>query len=198
MYPRVQCVRYDRAKVECASGRTVLLSLDAFNGLPSNTRIIDLKRRLRCDSCGGKGKVIVSVVWADYAARKARPVYSPAPARPQPLVMAFPIMLPSATRTLSCYAPGTCYYPLTVWPDVRGDMRVLCKSAILGTVCLFAAINANAQYQPYQSLMAPQPPINPPPTARPQYPASWYYDPYTNGSTTCPQGGKTWILSATF
>ena len=79
-------------------------------------------------------------------------------------------------------------------------MRVLCKSAILSTVCLFAAINANAQYQyqPYQSPVALQPSINPPPTARPQYPASWYYDPYTNGSTTCPQGGKTLIPSATF
>jgi hypothetical protein len=31
---------YDRVKVECQCGREVLLSLDAFNGLPSNTRII--------------------------------------------------------------------------------------------------------------------------------------------------------------
>jgi hypothetical protein len=36
--------RYDRVKVECACGREVLLSLDAFAGLPSNTRVIDLKR----------------------------------------------------------------------------------------------------------------------------------------------------------
>jgi hypothetical protein len=43
----------------------VLLSLEAFNGGSSNTRIIDLKRRLRCDS-----KVIVSVVWASYAGRR--------------------------------------------------------------------------------------------------------------------------------
>jgi hypothetical protein len=46
------------------------LSLDAFNGLPSNTRIIDLKRRLPCDSCGENGKVLVSVVWTDYAERR--------------------------------------------------------------------------------------------------------------------------------
>jgi hypothetical protein len=62
--------RYDRVKVECACGREVLLSLDAFNGLPSNTRIIDLKRRLRCDSCGERGRVMVSVVWASYSARR--------------------------------------------------------------------------------------------------------------------------------
>jgi hypothetical protein len=62
--------RYDRVKVECACGREVLLSLEAFAGLSSNTRIIDLKRRLRCDSCGEKGRVNVSVVWADYSARR--------------------------------------------------------------------------------------------------------------------------------
>ncbi|HEU0217494.1 MAG TPA: hypothetical protein VFQ90_12600 [Stellaceae bacterium] len=32
--------RYDRVKVECACGREVLLSLEAFAGLPSNTRIV--------------------------------------------------------------------------------------------------------------------------------------------------------------
>jgi hypothetical protein len=62
--------RYDRVKVECSCGREVLLSLDAFNGLPSNTRIIDLKRRLRCDSCGERGHVDISVVWAGYSARR--------------------------------------------------------------------------------------------------------------------------------
>jgi hypothetical protein len=43
--------RYDRVKVECACGCEVLLPLDAFSSLPSNARIIDLTRRLRCDSC---------------------------------------------------------------------------------------------------------------------------------------------------
>ena len=93
------------------------------------------------------------------------------------------MMLPSGVRALG-------YYRLVYGPGARGDMRVLCKSALLSTLCLFAAINANAQYQPYQSPVAPQPPINPPPAARPQYPASWYYDPYTNGSTACPEGGQ--------
>jgi hypothetical protein len=60
---------YDRVKVECACGRTVPLSVEAFAGLSSNTRIIDLKRRLKCDSCGERGRVMVSLVWADYAAR---------------------------------------------------------------------------------------------------------------------------------
>jgi hypothetical protein len=62
--------RFDRVKVECGCGREVLLSLDAFAGLPSNTRVIDLTRRLRCDHCGEKGRVMVSVIWADYAARR--------------------------------------------------------------------------------------------------------------------------------
>jgi len=62
--------RYDRVKVECACGREVLLSLDAFAGLPSNTRVMDLKRRLRSDSCSERGRVMVSVVWADYSARR--------------------------------------------------------------------------------------------------------------------------------
>jgi hypothetical protein len=48
----------------------VLLPLDAFNGLPSNTRIMDLKRRLRCDSRSQKGHVDVSVIWASYSARR--------------------------------------------------------------------------------------------------------------------------------
>jgi hypothetical protein len=62
--------RFDRVKVECACGREVRLPLDAFSGLPSDTRVVDLKRRLRCDSCGQKGHVDISVVWADYAARR--------------------------------------------------------------------------------------------------------------------------------
>jgi hypothetical protein len=37
--------RYDRVKVECACGREVLLSLEAFAGLPSNTRVVDLNGR---------------------------------------------------------------------------------------------------------------------------------------------------------
>jgi len=36
--------------------REVLLPLDAFAGLPSNTRVMDLKRRLRCDSCRVRGR----------------------------------------------------------------------------------------------------------------------------------------------
>ena len=36
--------KFDRVKVECACGREVLLSLEAFAGLPSDTRVLDLKR----------------------------------------------------------------------------------------------------------------------------------------------------------
>jgi hypothetical protein len=59
--------RYDRVKVECACGREVLmLPLDAFNGLPNNTRIIDL---LRCNHCGEKGHVDLGRVGRCGAAR---------------------------------------------------------------------------------------------------------------------------------
>ena len=61
--------RHDRVKVESACGREVLLLLDAFSGLPSNMRIMDLKRRLRCDSCVQRGTPI-SVVWADLTVRR--------------------------------------------------------------------------------------------------------------------------------
>jgi hypothetical protein len=62
--------RYDRVKVECACGREVLLSLKPFAGLHSNTRIIDLKRRLVCDSRGQKGHVDISVVRASHSTRR--------------------------------------------------------------------------------------------------------------------------------
>ena len=49
----------NRVKVKCACGREVLLALEAFAGLPSNPRIVDLQRRLRCDTCGEKGRMMV-------------------------------------------------------------------------------------------------------------------------------------------
>jgi hypothetical protein len=63
--------KYDRVKVECGCGRTVLLPLSAFDGLPRDTHVVDLKRRLRCDSRNEKGHVDVPVVWADYTACSA-------------------------------------------------------------------------------------------------------------------------------
>jgi hypothetical protein len=61
---------FDWVKVECACGRTVLLEASAFNGLPNYTHIVDLKRRLRCDSCGERGRVMVSVARAADSARR--------------------------------------------------------------------------------------------------------------------------------
>jgi hypothetical protein len=49
--------RFDR---ECGCGRTVLLPLEAFAGCPGHTRIVNLKRQLRCDNCGRKGHVDIS------------------------------------------------------------------------------------------------------------------------------------------
>jgi hypothetical protein len=62
--------RLDRVKVECACGREVLLEASAFHGLSNHTRVLDLNRRLRCDGCGQKGHVDISVVWASYSARR--------------------------------------------------------------------------------------------------------------------------------
>jgi hypothetical protein len=50
--------RFDRVKVECQCGRTVLLPSSIFNGLPNDLLVLDLRGRLRCDSCGEKGKVM--------------------------------------------------------------------------------------------------------------------------------------------
>jgi hypothetical protein len=64
--------KFDRIKVDCGCRRTALLSsLDAFYGLPSNTLIKDLERCLRCEGCGRRGHAYASVVWADYASRRA-------------------------------------------------------------------------------------------------------------------------------
>jgi hypothetical protein len=42
-------------------GRVALLPAATFNGLPSYLHVVDLKRHLRCDNCGERGQVIVSV-----------------------------------------------------------------------------------------------------------------------------------------
>jgi hypothetical protein len=51
-------------------GRVVLLAPGAFDGLPNYLHVVDLKYRLCCDHCGERGKVMVSVLWADYSARR--------------------------------------------------------------------------------------------------------------------------------
>jgi hypothetical protein len=63
---------HDRVRVECLGklpdgswcGR---ISLIAVQGLlkPPSLPIADLKRYLRCDNCGQKGHVDLSIVWAD-------------------------------------------------------------------------------------------------------------------------------------
>jgi hypothetical protein len=72
-------------------------------------------------------------------------------------------------------------------------MRRLAQSAALSVLFLLGANTAIADVQ-YYSPMGPQSPTvpsaAPQPVVRPKYPPSWYYDPYTNGSTTCPQGGE--------
>jgi hypothetical protein len=36
---------------------------------------------------------------------------------------------------------------------------------------------------------SPTPPANTAPVSGAPHPASWYYDPYTNGASACPEGG---------
>ena len=43
--------RFDRVKIECQCGRTVLLPPSALEGLPNDLPVLDLKPRLRCDGC---------------------------------------------------------------------------------------------------------------------------------------------------
>ena len=62
--------KFDRLKVDCPCGRTVLLPPSALDGFPGYLGITDLQPRLRCDDCGERGKAIVSVVWASYASRR--------------------------------------------------------------------------------------------------------------------------------
>ena len=73
-------------------------------------------------------------------------------------------------------------------------MPMLAKSAVLSLAFLMgaAAIAARAdpQYrQPQDPQLSVLPPANAAPVGRAPHPASWYYDPYTNGSSPCPEGG---------
>jgi hypothetical protein len=53
-------------KVDCAGCHYVaLLTPEVLlrAGLPSGTKVLDLKERLRCRGCGRKGRAVVSVKW---------------------------------------------------------------------------------------------------------------------------------------
>jgi hypothetical protein len=51
-------------KIECQCGRVALIAVQGL-GLPSYEPIRSLDQKLRCDNCGEKGKVLLSIVWAD-------------------------------------------------------------------------------------------------------------------------------------
>jgi hypothetical protein len=59
----------DCIRVECAAcGHDVLIpSSGLLQGLrlPPYTPVLDLERRFRCRECDAKGKVVVSIKWAD-------------------------------------------------------------------------------------------------------------------------------------
>jgi hypothetical protein len=69
-------------------------------------------------------------------------------------------------------------------------MRTPGKSMVLSAAFLVGAVlsqSADAQYRLPTDAQPLATPPNSSPTSRVPPPASWYYDPYTNGSTTCPQ-----------
>jgi hypothetical protein len=58
--------RGDLVKVDCAACHHVaLLTAEALlrQGLSPAAKVLDLKGRLRCRGCGGKGRAVVSVKW---------------------------------------------------------------------------------------------------------------------------------------
>ena len=57
----------DFVEVDCAACQHVALLTPAALrrvGLPSGTKVLDLKDRPRCRGCGRRGRVVVSVKWA--------------------------------------------------------------------------------------------------------------------------------------
>lgn len=71
-------------------------------------------------------------------------------------------------------------------------MRPVSQSTILSLLLLLGPNIEFAKAQ-YPSPTGPQSQSVPPESAqavgRQKYPPSWYYNPYTNGSSVCPEGG---------
>ena len=57
----------DLVKVECVCGHTEMLTAAMLRtaGVPDREMIVRLERRMRCRECDTKGKVVVSIKWAD-------------------------------------------------------------------------------------------------------------------------------------
>jgi hypothetical protein len=56
----------DLVKVDCAACHHVALLAPEFllrRGLSPQTKVLDLKDRLRCRGCGRKGRAVVSIKW---------------------------------------------------------------------------------------------------------------------------------------
>ena len=56
----------DRVKIECACGHIAWLTAGMLGtgGLPPHAKLLDMKRRLKCQSCRRRGRGEVSVEWA--------------------------------------------------------------------------------------------------------------------------------------
>jgi hypothetical protein len=54
----------DRVKIECQCGRVALIAVQGL-GLPAYEPIRELAHKLRCENCGERGKVLLSIEWAN-------------------------------------------------------------------------------------------------------------------------------------
>jgi hypothetical protein len=54
----------DRLRIECDCRRVAVICVNGL-GLPGYTPILDLKRRFKCENCGEKGRVDLTIIWAD-------------------------------------------------------------------------------------------------------------------------------------
>jgi hypothetical protein len=59
--------RGDLVHVECVCGHSELLTASMLTtaGMRPHESIVDLQRRMRCRKCDERGKVVVSVKWAE-------------------------------------------------------------------------------------------------------------------------------------
>jgi ribosomal protein S27E len=58
--------RGDFVKIDCAACQHMALLTSEFLlrlGLSSQTKVLDLKERVRCRGCGKRGRVVVSIKW---------------------------------------------------------------------------------------------------------------------------------------
>ena len=54
----------DRVRIACQCGRVAFIAVQGLRQ-PNHRLVRDLKPLLRCENCGERGKVDLTIVWAD-------------------------------------------------------------------------------------------------------------------------------------